>query len=554
MFAKLTITRGDVFGGLTAGVVALPLCLAFGVASGLGAVAGLYGGIIVGILAALLGGTPVQISGPTAPMTLIASTVVIANTLPSGDINLPNVVAVFLLAGLFQAIFGVLRLGQYIRFLPYPVISGLMTGIGIIILTQQIFPLLGMASPSSNPLTIVSSLGEIPTGFNLSAAIIAVATIAMIFGLPRLIKVVPASLIALVGLTTLSVLLGLSVPVIGQIPSGLPHLIMPTFALADIKLLLLAGLQLAFLGSIDSLTTSLVADNMTKTQHNSNQELIGQGVGNMAAALFGGLPSAGAFVRTAINVRTGGRHSSSGIIHGVFLLAVLLGLYSVVQYIPNAVLAGILVGAGLGIIDYRSISHFRRAPRSDVLVMVLVVLLTIFVDMITAVSVGMILAALIFMVKVAEISEKNTVLTLAEEELWVDEAGIPESFRKHLLIKHVTGPLFFGFVYAFRAAAAKVTEGKMLVLRMEQVSYLDQSGLYALQDVITDLETIGLRVYLVGLPESLVDRLKSIHIVPHVMGEDRIFNDFDTFQKALPQLIDDLLAYEHSSTKISEPI
>jgi len=542
MFARFTVTRGDIFGGLTAGVVALPLCLAFGVASGLGAEAGLYGGIIVGILASLFGGTPVQISGPTAPMTLIASTIVITHTLPSGEINIPNVLAVFLLAGLFQVLFGILRLGQFIRFLPYPVISGLMTGIGIIILTQQIFPLLGMTSPASDPVTIISSLGSLPSGFNPVAALLAVLTIILIFFLPRFMNKLPASLVALVVLTTLSVIAGLSVPVIGQIPAGLPDFIVPAFSLAESQLLIWAALQLAFLGTIDSLTTSLVADNITKTRHKSNQELIGQGIGNMASALFGGLPGAGAFVRTAINVRAGGRHCSSGIIHGLFLLLVLLGFSGIVQYIPNAVLAGILVGAGLGIIDYRSLSHLLRAPRSDMLVMLTVIVLTLFAGMIAAVGVGMVMAALIFMAKVASVSEKNTVLTLAEEELWDDEITIPELLRQHLLIKHVTGPLFFGFVYAFRAAAASITEGKLLVLRMEQVSYLDQSGLYALQDVITDIENLGIQVYMVGLPECQVDCLKSIHIIPHVLDEGRIFADFETFKQTLPLILASLPA------------
>ena len=542
MLARFRITRGDIFGGLTAGVVALPLCLAFGVASGLGAEAGLYGGIIVGILASLFGGTPVQISGPTAPMTLIASTIVITHTLPSGEINIPNVLAVFLLAGLFQVLFGILRLGQFIRFLPYPVISGLMTGIGMIILTQQIFPLLGMVSPASDPVLIISSLGSLSSGFNPAAALLAALTIMLIFVLPRFVKKLPASLVALVGLTTLSIIAGLSVPIIGPIPAGLPHFTAPAFSLAESQLLIWAALQLAFLGTIDSLTTSLVADNITKTRHKSNQELIGQGIGNMTSALFGGLPGAGAFVRTAINVRAGGRHPSSGIIHGLFLLTVLLGLSGIVQYIPNAVLAGILVGAGFGVIDYRSLSHILRAPRSDVLVMLTVIILTIFAGMVTAVGVGMVMAALIFMVKVASISEKNTVLTLAEEELWVDEITIPESLRQHLLIKHVTGPLFFGFVYAFRAVADSIAEGKLLILRMEQVSYLDQSGLYALQDVITDIENLGIQVYMVGLSDCQVDCLKSIHIIPHVLDERRIFADFDTFKKTLPEILASLPA------------
>ncbi|SES97444.1 SulP family inorganic anion transporter [Thorsellia anophelis] len=538
MFKKFTITRGDLFGGITAGIVALPLCLAFGVASGLGAEAGLYGGIFVGIMASIFGGTPVQITGPTAPMTLIASTVVIGNTLPSGEINLPSVLMVFLLAGGFQVLFGVLRLGQFIRYLPYPVISGLMTGIGIIILAQQIFPLLGMSAPASDFLTILLSINQLSNGFNLSAAGLALATIILIYTLPRLTKVVPPTLIALIVLTSIAVVFHLSVPMIGEIPSGLPKPILPVFILTDIKLIIIAALQLAFLGAIDSLSTSLVADNMTKTQHNSNQELIGQGIGNMTSAIFGGIPAAGAFVRTAINIRSGARHASSGVIHGLFLLAVLLGLSGIVQYIPNAVLASILVTAGLGIIDYRSLKHIRRAPKSDVIVMLLVIVLTIFVDMIAAVAIGMIVASLIFMAKIATLAEQNTTLVVADDTPWADELALKEDLRKQIIFKHITGPLFFGFVSSFRASASTITEGKLFVLRMEKVNYLDQSGLYALHDVIVDSQAAGLTVCIVGLAENLVERLEMIQIIPGILHKSFVFENFEYFSKALPQILE----------------
>lgn len=538
--SQYAISRGDIFGGLTAGVVALPLCLAFGVASGLGAAAGLYGGIILGIVASLVGGTAVQVSGPTAPMTLISASVVAANTLPTGEVNLSSVFAVFLLAGALQAVFGIVRLGRYVRFLPYPVISGLMTGIGIIIIIQQIFPVAGLDSPSSNPVAILRSLGALQHGVHPGAVLLAAATVALAFLLPRLVSVVPPSLIALVALTIIAAVFGISAPTIGDIPGGLPHFIVPSFDFADPKLIITAAFQLAFLGSIDALTTSLVADNITRTHHDSNRELVGQGVGNMAAALFGGIPGAGAFMRTAINIRAGGRHRSSGVIHGLFLLAVLLGLSSVVRYIPHAVLAGILISAGLSIIDYRSLAHLSSAPRADILLMLLVVALTIVTDLITAVGIGMVIASLIFMASIAGIMEQSTKLTLVEDEPWADEVEIPEELRNRLLIKHVDGPLFFGFAQVLRRISSQVAGGKMFVLRMERVSYMDQSGIYALQDVLVDLEAANLRVFLVGLPQSQVDRLEAMQVVPTLMPRENVFDKFEAFRRELPNIIERL--------------
>ena len=536
--SQYAITRGDIFGGLTAGVVALPLCLAFGVASGLGAASGLYGGIILGIVASLVGGTAVQVSGPTAPMTLISAGVVAANTLPTGEVKFSNVFAVFVLAGALQALFGISRLGRYVRFLPYPVISGLMTGIGIIIIIQQIFPVAGLDSPSSNPVAILRSLGALQHGVHPGAVLLAAATVALAFLLPRIVSVVPPSLVALVVLTIIAAVFGISAPTIGDIPGGLPHFIVPSFDFADPKLIITAAFQLAFLGSIDALTTSLVADNITRTHHDSNRELVGQGVGNVAAALFGGIPGAGAFMRTAINIRAGGRHRSSGVIHGLFLLAVLLGLSSVVRYIPHAVLAGILISAGLSIIDYRSLAHLSSAPRADIALMLLVVVLTIFTDLITAVGIGMVAASLIFMASIAGIMEQRTKLTLVEDEPWADEVEIPEELRNRLLIKHVDGPLFFGFAQTFRKVSSQVADGKMLVLRMERVSYMDQSGIYALQDVLVDLEVANLRVFLVGIPQTQIDRLEAMQVVPDLVPREHVFDKFEAFRRELPGIIE----------------
>jgi SulP family sulfate permease len=257
----------------------------------------------------------------------------------------------------------------------------------------------------------------------------------------------------------------------------------------------------------------------------------------MAAALFGGIPGAGAFMRTAINIRAGGRNRSSGVIHGVFLLAVLLGLSGVVRYIPHAVLAGILISAGLSIIDYRSLAHFSSAPRADIIVMLLVVVLTIFTDLITAVGIGSVVASLIFMASIAGIMEQGTKLTLVEDEPWSDEIEIPEELRNRLLIKHVDGPLFFGFAQVLRKVSSQVADGKMLVLRMERVSYMDQSGIYALQDVLVDLEAADLQVFLIGLPQSQIDRLEAMQVVPNLVPRENVFDKFEPFRRELPAII-----------------
>src|SRR3984893_4241425 len=364
MFASLIPSRGDVFGGISAGIVALPLCLAFGAISGLGPEAGLYGAIAAGILAAIFGGTPVLVTGPTNPMTLVASTVVAANILPSGKVNLAIVVTAFLLAGALQVLLGVLRLGGFIRYVPYPVISGFMSGIGVIIIIQQLYPIVGAEAPSSDAVKILGSLPMLPSGIVWPVALLGATTLAVIQILPRFTRRVPASLVALIVVTAGSVAFGVDAPRIGVIPAGLPALVIPDVTFDQVTLVVSAAIQLALLGAIDSLLSALLADSFTKSHHDSNRELIGQGIGNMGAALVGGLPGAGANIRTIVNIEAGGRTRLSGVVHGLFLLAVLLGLSSLVQYIPNAVLASILVVAGLGCIDFRGFSHIPQVTRS----------------------------------------------------------------------------------------------------------------------------------------------------------------------------------------------
>jgi SulP family sulfate permease len=534
--------RGDFFGGVAAGVVALPLALAFGVASGLGPVAGLYGAIAAGIVAAVFGGTPAQITGPTGPMTLVVAGIVATNTLPSGAVNLPVVVAIIVLAGLLQIALGLCRIGTYIRYVPYPVISGFMSGIGVIIILQQLFPMLGAEPPSSDPLSILRQLHLLGGNISWSAVALSALAIATIFILPRITKAVPASLVALVALTAVAVLPVIEVSVIGEIPSGLPSLVVPSLDFQGLPLLMAAAIQLAFLGAIDSLLTSLVADNRTRTQHDSNRELVGQGLGNIAAGLIGGIPGAGATMRTVVNVDAGGRSRLSGVVHGLFLAAVLLGVSGLVQYIPHAVLAGLLAAVGIGIIDYRGISHLLKVPRSDAFLMLFVLVLTVFTNLIIAVAAGLIVASFVFMKKVSDITGRQTTLTPVADEPWADELTIPDTIRDKLFIKHVDGPLFFGFASQFldiaRQAAAQIADqaaaqSRLLVLRMDRISYMDQTGVYALKDALARLNAARVRVLVVGLSVAHLDLLKKLQVIPAVVPESDVFSDFGALKKAL---------------------
>ncbi len=299
--------RGDFFGGLTAGVVALPLALAFGLQSGMGAISGLYGAIVIGVIAAWFGGTPTQISGPTGPMTVVSAVVISTAIDANGgslEAALGTIIAIFLLAGIFQILLGVFRIGQYIRYMPYPVVSGFMSGIGVIIIVLQIFPFFGHTSPKKI-LDIFSELPSIIGSINFDSVYLALATIATIYLFPRITKLIPSALVALIVLTIVSTVMGLNVSIIGDIPEGLPSLKIDSLMGVDWSnpmILVIPALTLAALGTIDSLLTSIVADNMTKTRHSSNKELIGQGLGNMGAALIGGIPGAGATMRTVVNI------------------------------------------------------------------------------------------------------------------------------------------------------------------------------------------------------------------------------------------------------------
>jgi SulP family sulfate permease len=531
---QLQFTKGDFFGGITAGIVALPLALAFGVQSGMGAAAGLYGAIILGFFAALLGGTPSQISGPTGPMTVVSAAMVASFINQTGSLETAfgGIIACFVLAGILQIVMGVLKIGSLIRFIPYPVISGFMSGIGVIIILLQLFPALGQKSPGST-IDVVKTIGPALQNVNLWALMYAAVAIAIIYLFPKITKVVPSTLIALIAVTALSVFLQKDVPVIGDIPSGLPAFHGSEFLSIPASLydeVITAAITLAALGSIDSLLTSVVADNVTKTRHNSNQELIGQGIGNALGGIFGGIPGAGATMRTLVNIRSGGRGRISGILHSITLAIILLGVGRYAALIPNAVLAGVLITVGIGILDYKGFRHIAKVPRSDAAIMIIVLLVTVFLDLLTAVGIGMVMAAVLFMKKMSDISEEKT--TIQEVSSYTNDLGwvedhIPEQWRTKVFVKSIEGPLFFGFAAGFQRMAEQLPSVRYVIMIMDKVPFIDQTGLYALEESILSLEQRGIDVLLTGMQDQPESMLRKVVIIPDLIAENHIFARFD---------------------------
>lgn len=509
--STLDTLRGDVFGGVTAAVVALPLALAFGVASGVGPIAGLYGAIAVGFFAAVFGGTRAQVSGPTGPMTVVMAVVVAENAGSLGD-----AFAIVFLGGVLQTLFGVARLGRYVSYTPYSVVSGFMSGIGVIIILIQTLPFFGLATAPGGPLGAVRMWVDIPTMFQPDAVAVAgLSLLVMIFWPARWRHMLPPPLAALLFGTVAALLVFRGAPTIGEVPTGLPMLLVPSFGFGDIPRLLQPALILALLGSIDSLLTSLVADSITRSRHRSNRELIGQGIGNMAAGLIGGLPGAGATMRTVVNVRAGGRTPVSGALHALVLLALVLGLGPLAERIPHAVLAGILIKVGWDIIDWGHLKRVHRAPRDKMVVMLVTLVLTVFVDLITAVAVGLILAGFATS-RWMEREELKGVAAVALPN--ADAAGLSDDERAALA--HYDGQIgivklrgHFSYASA-RELVSRVgpeaTGHKMFIYDFTDAAHVDTSAALAIEELIKIAvdETDG--CFVAGLSGEAAETLEAL--------------------------------------------
>ncbi|WP_203293446.1 SulP family inorganic anion transporter [Luteirhabdus pelagi] len=530
-FLQLNNLKGDIMGGLVAGVVALPLALAFGVQSGMGATAGLYGAIAIGIFAAAFGGTETQASGPTGPMTVVSAALVAGAIEVTGSLEagMGIILASFLLAGLLQIVFGFLNIAGYVKYFPYPVISGFMSGVGLIIIILQIFPFAGLDSPKST-VKVIKDMPRLLEEYNLQAMLLGAITVVVYFIWPKVTKAIPSALVALIVATLIGYFFNMDIPVIGDIPSGLPALQIGTIMSIESSsytLIIEYAFVLAILGSIDSLLTAVIADNMTKTKHNSNRELIGQGIGNTIGALIGGIPGAGATKGTVVNINAGGRTRRSGMLHGTFLLAVLLGLGSLASHIPLCVLAGLLIPIGFKIIDVKGLKHLLKVPKSDAVVMVIVLLMTTFGSLIQAVGIGVALACLLFMKKSGDMSERGLEVgnvSDLDETPWEDEGEFYKTYKDKVLIKRLYGPLFFGFTSYFKDQVKKhAIDVDAVIFRMDRVPYIDQSGIYTLEDIIFDLRSRDIEVMFVGLQDQPRDMLEAVDVVPDLVPEEDIF-------------------------------
>ena len=593
--------RGNLFGGITAGIVALPLALAFGVQSGLGPDAGLYGAIFIGFFASLFGGTNTQISGPTAPMTAVSMVVVggiIAVHNGSVEEALPYILLVFLLAGLMQILLGITGVGKYIKYMPYPVVSGFMTAIGIIILVTQLLPVLGYYTQDdtafinefkpqaeeillnkilkdeagegilvledfqetvsraggiteadiSNEATILAnsqtsgvygSIKALPraiSNINWLELILASLTIFIIYGFKKITKKIPGTLVALLVVSAGAYLMKLEYRPIDQIPGGfpLPNLNMFTqFEFGQISPYVFTALTLAFLGAIDSLLTSVVADNLTKTRHSPNKELLGQGIGNSIAAIFGGIPGAGATIRTVVNINAGGTTKLSGMIAAVLLLVILLALGPVASQIPAAVLAGILITVGIGVMDYKGLKAIPKMQKSEIAVMLVVLILSVFWNLVYAVGIGLVLASIIFMKKIGDLTaSQSSVIPLKNDDeisvAWKDEINFPEKLKEEIFIKRLEGPLFFGYTSDFQKLANEIPEtATHVIIRMGKNPYIDQSGLFAMEEVLMDITKKGIKPMFVNLQPQPRVMMERIDIIPDLVPKEHIFKSFD---------------------------
>jgi len=525
--------RGDLFGGLTAGIVALPLALAFGVASGAGPVAGLYGAVCVGLFAALFGGTPAQISGPTGPMTIVAASVFTMFA------DRPAVAfTVVMMAGAFQILFGWLRLGRYVNLMPYPVISGFMTGIGCILIIMQLDPLLGFATPQSviNALTVLPGYLAEP---NLSALAVGALALAIVLFTPKRIgRIVPPPLIAIV-VCSLAALVLDGAPLLGNVPTGMP---LPQLPQVDFRLLnemLVSAAVLAALGSVDSLLTSLVADNVTRTYHDSDKELVGQGIGNLLAGVFGGIPGAGATIRTLSNVHAGGRTPLSGVVHAVTLLAIVLGLGPLVAFVPHAALAGILIKVGIDVIDWRFLKRAHRAPRVDGVLMLVVLVLTVFVDVITAVGVGIVMASLAFVKDMAELQVEaiKTVSDPDHERMFdVETAALMRANRERIMFLHLSGLISFGAANELLRKFSATGSYELLIIDLLDVPKVDGSAALALEEVIQQATEARKTVFLVGLTYPVARLMGRLGCLEQVRETERFESRSEAVRAAVALL------------------
>lgn len=530
--------QGDLFGGVTTAIVSLPMALAFGVASGAGPVAGLYGAVCVGFFAALFGGTPTLISEPTGPMTVVMTTIVASLTASNPENGMAMAFTVVMLAGLFQVLFGVFRLGKYITLMPYSVISGFMSGIGVILIILQIAPFLGQKAPKGGVLGTVTNLPDLIANINPAAAILGTLTVAIIFLMPSKFKrIAPPQLVALIVGTVVSLVFfpNADIARIGEIPMGLPVLQTPTFTPSQMTTMLVDGAVLGMLGCIDTLLTAVIADSLTRTEHNSNKELIGQGIGNFVSGLCGGLPGAGATMGTVVNIQTGAKTALSGLTRAGILLVVVLWAAGLTSSIPMAVLAGIALKVGIDILDWSFLKRSHRVSLKGSLIMYGVLLLTVFVDLIVAVGVGVFIANILTIDRLSELRAQgvkvisdtdDTVMLNAEEKQLLDRA------QGRVLLFYLSGPMIFGVSKAIARQHNAIKDCDVVVMDLSDVPHMGVTASLEIENAIRDALDKGRQLYLVGATGKVQRRLEKLGIFQLIPPHHLFTNRTEALQQA----------------------
>jgi SulP family sulfate permease len=529
--------KGDILGGISAGIVTLPVALAYGVTSGLGPMAGMYTAVILGFLAAIFGGTNTQISSPTGAMTVVVALIVAREVQISGSLEeaIPILVIIFVLTGVFQMLLGLFKLGMNIRYVPFTVVSGFMSGIGIIIIILQMHDIFGVYDTGHGSVPeILMNLGHFIANAHWQSLSVAAATVLIIFFFPLITKRIPSSLVALVAVTAISYFFNLDVKRLGEVEVHLAHFDFhygqQIFNPQTMVRIFLAAISLALLGSINTLLTAVVADKMTATMHNSNRELFGQGLGNFVAGIFGGFPGSGATACTVANIQSGGRNKLSGIISSTFLLVVLLFGTKIAAQIPHAVLGAILIHIGIVLIDKETLKKVNKIPKADNLVMFTVLILTVFWNLLYAVIIGLVFASFYFMKKMADVVEVDTQKTKVDKivDQVIQTFKDAEGFERRVLIKTINGPIFFGFSSRFLVSMRNIPKHvEAVIFNMSMVPYMDHSGVRTITEVIQFLNEKKVNICFSELSESNMKLLKGLNVIPNMVDENHIFDSVE---------------------------
>ncbi|TVQ55242.1 MAG: SulP family inorganic anion transporter [Spirulina sp. DLM2.Bin59] len=520
--------QGDLFGGLTAAVVALPMALAFGIASGAGAAAGLWGAVLVGFFAALFGGAPTLISEPTGPMTVIVTAVITELVARDSENGLAMAFTVVMMAGIFQILFGLLKLGKYITMLPYNVISGFMSGIGIILILLQIGPFLGEAPPKGGALVVLQNLPTLIANLNPWETALGTITLIILFCYPRSWKkFVPPQLTALVVGTAIALIFLKGVDIrtigmIGEIKPGLPNFQMPTFTMDNLRLMFVNSIVLGVIGCIDCLLTCVVADSLTRTEHDSNKELIGQGIANLITGLCGGIAGSGATTPTVVNIQAGARTALAGIVRALILLVVVLWAAPLTMGIPLTVLAAIILKVGFNIIDWSFLQRVHKISWKAAGIVYSVVLLTVLVDLMVAVGVGVFIANILTIERLDELQSHSVkAITDDDDQIMLNdsEKQILDLANGRVLLFHLSGPMIFGVAKAIAREHNAISNYDVLIMDLGEVPVLGVTSSLAIENAIQEAVDLGREVIVVGAAGKVKHRLEKLGIAGLIPGD-----------------------------------